>query len=298
MSHGQLAISNARKLHTYLGHIKAFQKLLKVNHTGMGLNIAKAINNRVVWEELTSCFNSRIRTDAVVLFKSKIKNILKKFPLIKVNSTFCGEFLKKAADTDIVEFKYFNSSNANIGVSTNLHKWFLEHVEDKISNKLSEFQERDSGFALQSIISLEVNINKLEMGNGTSYIKLPDQILKKHACINVQNDDQACFYWSIVSALYPKDKNPQRTSVYPHYSVVLNTENLDSPMSLQKISKFVKINNISVNVYSLELIKIDERSLYNIVPANLTKNKLDRYVSLLLSLLLDKRFIKISILPT
>nr|CAH7736483.1 unnamed protein product [Callosobruchus chinensis] len=298
MSHGQLAISNARKLHTYLGHIKAFQKLLKVNHIGMGLNIAKAINNRVVWEELTSCFKSRIRTgiiinlshkdlkqffqDAVVLFKSKIKNILKKFPLIKVNSAFCGEFIKKSADTDIVEFKYFNSSNANIDVSTDLHKWFLEHVEVKISNKLLEFQERDSGFALQSIISLEVNINKLGMGNGTSYIKLPDQILKKHACINVQNDDQACFYWSIVSALYPKDKNPQRTSVYPHYSVVLNTENLDSPMSLPKISKFEKINNISVNVYSLELIKIDEMSLYNVVPAKLTKNKLGRHVNLLL----------------
>nr|CAH7755706.1 unnamed protein product [Callosobruchus chinensis] len=92
-----------------------------------------------------------------------------------------------------------------------------------------------------------------------------------NAFINVQNDDQACFYWSIVSALYPEDKNPQRTSVYPHYSVVLNTENLDSPMSSQKISKFEKINNISVNVYSLELIKIDERSLYNVVPAKLTK---------------------------
>nr|CAH7755707.1 unnamed protein product [Callosobruchus chinensis] len=111
MSHGQLTISNARKLHTYLGHIKAFQKLLKVSHIGMGLNIA---NN--------------------------IKNILQKFPLIKVNSTFLGEFIEKSADTDIVEFKYFNSSNANIDVSTDLHKWFLEHVEDQISNKLLEFQ--------------------------------------------------------------------------------------------------------------------------------------------------------------
>nr|CAH7766647.1 unnamed protein product [Callosobruchus chinensis] len=151
MSHGQLAISNARKLHTYLGHIKAFEKLLIVSHIGTGLNIAKSINNRVVWEELTSTILSR-----------------------------CGEFNilwrvhKKIADTDILDFKYFHSSNANIDVSTDLHKWFLEHVEDRIFNKLLEFQERDSGFALQSIISLEVNINKLEMGNNTSYIKLPE----------------------------------------------------------------------------------------------------------------------------
>nr|CAH7767574.1 unnamed protein product [Callosobruchus chinensis] len=55
------------------------------------------------------------------------------------------------------------------------------------------------------------------------------------ACINVQNDDQACFCWSIVSALYPKDENLQRTSVCPHHSVVPNSENIDSPMSLQKI---------------------------------------------------------------
>ncbi|VEN53641.1 unnamed protein product [Callosobruchus maculatus] len=298
MNHGKLAIANARKLHTYLGHIKTFQKLLKVNHIGMGLEIARTINNRVVWEEITSCFKSRIRTsviinlshkdlkqffqDAVILFKSKIKNILKKFPMIKVNSTFCGEFIKHSADTDVVDFKYFNTRNANIDVSTDLHKWFLEHVEDRLFNKLSEFQERDSGFALQSIISLEININKLEMGNGTSYIKLPEQILRKHACINVQNDDQACFYWSIVSALYPSDKNQQRTSSYPHYSVVLNTESLESPMSLQKIPKFEKINNISINVYSLELNKKNDKQFYNVVPARLTKKKSDRHVNLLL----------------
>nr|CAH7768115.1 unnamed protein product [Callosobruchus chinensis] len=256
MSHGQLAISNARKLHTYLGHIKAFQKLLKVSHIGMRLNIAKSFNNRVVWEELTSCFKveseqdlKQFFQDVVVLFKSNIKNILKKFPVIKVNATFCGEFIKN------LQIQILLSSNILILV-------MLILMYQQICTN-----ERDSGFAVQSIISLEVNINKLEMGN---------------ACINVQNDDQACFYWSIVSALYPKDKNPQRTSVYPHYSVVLNTENLDSPMSLQKISKFEKINNISVNVYSLELIKIDERSLYNVVPAKLTKNKLDRHVNLLL----------------
>ena len=215
MNRGKLSIANSRKLHTYLGHFKAFQKLLQDNHIGIGLEIAKTINNRVVWHEINSCFKSRIRTsviinlshkevkqffqDAVVLFKSKVKGILKKFPLIKVNSTFCGEFIKKSADADVVDLKYFNTKNANIDVSTDLHKWFLEHVEDMILNKLSEFQERDSGFALQSIISLEININKLEMGNGTSNIRLPEQIHKKHACINVQNDDQACFYWSILS---------------------------------------------------------------------------------------------------
>nr|CAH7743073.1 unnamed protein product [Callosobruchus chinensis] len=133
ISLGQLAISNARKLDAYL----ATSKLLKISHIGTELDIAKSINNRVVWEELTSCFKSIIRTgiiihlshkdlkqffqDAVVLFKSNIKNILRKFSLIKVNSTFCGDFIKKSADKDIVEFKYFHSSNTNNDISTDLH---------------------------------------------------------------------------------------------------------------------------------------------------------------------------------
>ena len=79
-----------------------------------------------------------------------------------------------------------------------------ENVISKILKKLEDFQEGDSGWALHKIISLGININKYEIGTGgATYNISPDQTLKKQACINVKNDDEKCFAWAIVSALYP-----------------------------------------------------------------------------------------------
>ena len=68
---------------------------------------------------------------------------------------------------------------------------------------MEEFQEKDSGWTLHSIVKLEVNINKLNQKKkttmkGSTYIKLPKQIEEKKVCINVQNrDDNECFKWDI-----------------------------------------------------------------------------------------------------
>ncbi|CAH0562825.1 unnamed protein product [Brassicogethes aeneus] len=73
---------------------------------------------------------------------------------------------------------------------------------DKILNKLSEFAEEESGWGINKILNLEININKHELGNGSSYIKLPEEIARKHACVNVKNVDNNCFAWALISALH------------------------------------------------------------------------------------------------
>lgn len=110
------------------------------------------------------------------------------------------------------------------------------------------------------------------MGNGSSYIRLPNQIAKKHACVNVKNNDEACFAWAIVSSLFPADSHSDRVSSYPHYSEILNLKNIELPMSLPQITKFEKQNNISVNIYILRLFG---NNFYS-APARLTKTKLEK----------------------
>ena len=291
-----------KKLQTNLGILKRYKVLLKNHHYetnnfvgGGGLKNKRS--DRVKWEELNSAFNSRIRTgiiinlkhkdilqflnDAFFLFKSRIKNILKASPLIKVNTCFTGEFKKLNLESEISENKYFQTPNEPIDDGMNLNSWFKDYVIEKVLNKLEEFQEKDSGFSLTEIISLEVNINHFEVGlGGSSFIALPSAISNKKACINIKNvDDNACFAWSIVAALYPCHKNSDRTTSYPHYNDVLNMSGIDFPIQLRDIATFEKNNNISVNVYMLEYSK--ERG-YNVVPCRLTKNKREIHVNLLI----------------
>ncbi|XP_066157649.1 uncharacterized protein [Euwallacea fornicatus] len=296
LKHSKQNVGCYRKMLTNLGHLKRFQFLFKnlnvSSHVGGG---GVKRSDRLRWENGPLVFQGRIRsgliinlthkklgdffTDAVHLFKRRISNILKQYHLIKVNANFCGEYIIKQKDLEKTSFKYFNTPNHVIDSSVDLLEWFHDNITKQIMNKMEDFQERDSGWALCKIISLELNINKYECGSGSSYIKLPAEITAKKACINVKNNDEACFFWSIVSALYPASVNSDRISSYPHYESILHTNGLDKEaMPLSKISKFEKLNNISINVYMLEL----EKSGFVTTPVRLTSKKLENHVNLLL----------------
>lgn len=283
----------------YFKYLKAHIKRLLTPHIGGSLS--KKRSDGLQWEDVHSAFRSRIRTGMIInlnhkdivhflnnaffLFKSRIRNILKTYQMIKVNVKFCGEFVKFSSGREISELKYFNTKNEMIDNGTSLVDWYQEFVKDKILTKLQEFSEKDSGFALNKIMNLEVNINKFEFGNhiGSSYIKLPNEISRKHACINVKNNDSACFAWAVVSALYPNDNHSDRVASYPNYKNVLNVEGIEFPMTLEQIPLFEKLNpNISINVYILELIQLKLNMQYNTVPVRICKNKKEKHVNLLM----------------
>ncbi|KAJ8911385.1 hypothetical protein NQ315_013520 [Exocentrus adspersus] len=274
-------------------------------HTGTGHGGKTNRSQRVKWEDVHSVFSGRIRSgviinikhidismflnDAFFLFKNRITRLLKSsFQAIKANAVFCGEFIKVGPEEKTIsEFKYFNTKQSVIDLGTDLKAWFQDNVIDKILNKIEEFSEKDSGWALHKIVSLEVNINKLEMGNGiSSFIRLPEKIAQKHACVNVKNyNDDLCFLWSIISALYPVNLHVDRTASYPHPTTVFNLDGLEFPMQISSISKFEKLNQISVNVYQLKLVgkKISMLHLHS---------KLERHANLLLiqDKYLDERY--------
>lgn len=83
-----------------------------------------------------------------------------------------------------------------------ISKAFADHC-DLLLKKMSEFQERDSGWTLVEVAHLDINTNKYEAIKGNQYISLPPEILQKHACVNIKNLDEYCFKWAIISALSP-----------------------------------------------------------------------------------------------
>ncbi|XP_072389458.1 uncharacterized protein [Diabrotica undecimpunctata] len=268
-------IGEKQHLEAQMRHVKTLRNQLKAEQKkGAGLNTRpETAYKRVQWDDSTSAFNSRIRTgvisnlkhkdpgsfldDCKALFKRRIQNALKKDEAVKVNTAFGGEF--------------------EITQDSNIDEWFEKNVVQPISKDLEEFHERDSGWALKAVVNLGVNINKFTPQLGSSYVELPPQIKRKEACINVKNDDKACFAWAVVSALYPVTEHPQRVSKYPHYSQVLKLKGIQWPMTIKQIPNFENQNDISINVYYL---KKDKH--FTTLPTFLIKNKKDKHVNLLL----------------
>ena len=114
---------------------------------------------------------------------------------------------------------------------------------------IEEFETKDSGWSLQEILYLTININRLNPVRGSSYITLPLQIENKHACINVKNKYNECFKWAVLLALYPQKDHTYNVDLYKPFKDTLDFKGINFPVVPRTISKFEKQNNISINLY-------------------------------------------------
>jgi len=64
----------------------------------------------------------------------------------------------------------------------------------------------------------------------------------------VKNEDNQCFKWAVLSALHPAEIHSDRLSKYHQYKDELNFQGLTFPMTLNQISKFEELNEISINI--------------------------------------------------
>jgi len=119
-------------------------------------------------------------------------------------------------------------------------------------------------------------VNKYNPLHAGCYIKLPREIMMKRAVVNVQSMNNTCFAWSVVAALHLVEKKSERKTSCPDYTTMLNLKDIVFPMTLNQIKKFENLNDISINVYSIE-----KQKELSILPIRLTDRKLDRHVNLL-----------------
>ncbi|XP_061704174.1 uncharacterized protein LOC133515618 [Cydia pomonella] len=209
-------------------------------------------------------------------FEDVLKTELQIHKHIKVNVSLHCTYVKTDSDGGVMrDLKSFNTKNASLHDGALDFPEYFDNTVLSISKKSEDFQERDSGWALEKIEYFNININKYKPLKASSYIPLPREIQGKRACVNVKNSDHACFFWAIVSALYPKDKNSDRTSSYPHYSNVLKLNRIKCPVTFLDIKRFEKLNKLSVNVYGIE----DNNNNNNNEGSNMKKKNKDLTIS-------------------
>ena len=107
----------------------------------------------------------------------------------------------------------------------------------------------------------------------SQYINLPPKVNNSKAVINIQNDDNKCFLWSVLAHLYEANHNRQRIEHYIPYETELNMNGITYPLAIKDVSKFEKQNDISVNVFGYE---------DGYYPLYISRNQKEKHVNLLL----------------
>lgn len=137
---------------------------------------------------------------------------------------------------------FLQSKTHVITLATNLDDWLKKNVVSTIMSTVDSLQENGSGWALLEIRGMDVTYNKHSGFNANSYVPLPATIKNKHAIVNVKNEDEMCFVWAILSALFSATSHVDRVSNYKQYEHELNLENIKFPVSISDIDLFEKNN--------------------------------------------------------
>lgn len=164
--------------------------------------------------------------DAYNYFEKEVGDLLKTHTIAKVSVVFSATFEKTIApdmqnkrddievddDDDNLPCRekkekqtlYIHTKSLIVDKQTDLNELFRDRIVSKILKSIDDAIMQGSGFTLSTINELEVKVNRHDPLRGSSYIKIPQYLSKKHAILNVDNADEMCFKWAILSAYIPR----------------------------------------------------------------------------------------------
>ena len=145
---------------------------------------------------------------------------------------------------------YFHSDTHTNLESTDV-KEILAQVIRIILDKITIYQHNGSGWYFKEVVHLEIHTVNFNPMRGSSYIPLPDWIMRKKAIVNIRNTDDKCFLWCVLRYLNPKPKNDDRYTDLKEKEFALNTKGISFPMKVSDITKFEALNPFvpGINVF-------------------------------------------------
>ena len=155
-------------------------------------------------------------------------------------------------DEEIIMDVVFHSELKTMLILSDFDLLF-DRMIDAILQKVKDFVKLGSGWSILNVEHLELRVAPYLPISASSYVATLTYIAKKKTVINIQNEDNLCFLWSVLAALHPVPTNPCHPSNYESFKKELNITNLKFPLAVTDVIKFEKLNAaISVNVFAFK----------------------------------------------
>ena len=150
----------------------------------------------------------------------------------------------------IVEFAFHSKGLKLILEGTNENETYDEMAVEILEEIDKTREAEGSGWRFEEVIKLVLHTTRWDPINAGSYIELPQALKNKKAIINMKNQDDKCFMWSVLRALNLKNRDNERIDNDLKSKVdILNMEGIQYPVSFRDIDRFEHLNpEISITV--------------------------------------------------
>ena len=181
--------------------------------------------------------------------KPAILNIFKSNQNIKT-MLYLHCLMQNIQSTTPVEFAFHSKDLKLVLEGTDISETYNQ-MADEIEEEIQKVENAEgSGYTFVIVIKLVLHTTRWEPLYGSSYMPLDPYLANKKAIINMKNEDDKCFMWCVLRALYPKDKNAERIDKdLKSKQDIINMKGICYPVSLNGIKRFEELNpNISISV--------------------------------------------------
>ena len=158
--------------------------------------------------------------------------------------------VKMSQGETMQEFAFHSKGLKLVLDGTNENDTYDEMVEEILEEIDMTRDAEGSGWRFEKVIKLVLHTTRWDTINAGSYIELPPALKNQKAIINMKNQDDKCFMWSVLRALNPKDNHPERIDNDLKSKVdILNMQGIQYPVDFRGIDRFESQNpKISITV--------------------------------------------------
>ena len=207
--------------------------------------------------------------------KRSVINFLRKNRRTKVKLILrCNMEKNNISTGEVITLKTAFNSKPEVNLEGTDVDDLYHTLADRVLEAMATFQRDGSNWTFKSIICLEIHTVVYEPLKGNSYIPLPPKLAQKKAIINMKNEDDKCFTWSVLRALNPREEHAERIDKDLNKKEdSLNMTGIVYPVQLNAIDKFERQNpTISINVFGheesvcpLRVSKCEDREVVNLL---------------------------------
>ena len=96
----------------------------------------------------------------------------------------------------------------------------IDTLQANLEHKVEQWNKRGSNFNIERVSRFVISVHPYRPLHGSTFVPTPEFLANKRCLVNVQNNDEKCFVWSVLSALYAPTHNPHRLSNYIDYKTL------------------------------------------------------------------------------
>ena len=170
----------------------------------------------------------------------------------------------------------------NLKLNHNLTESDIDYIDVRSHLEIQIQETEESGWISDKINSMKISFYKTGELNSTSFFKIP---VRSNAILNIRNNDEYCFLWSILAHLHPRNNtHPSRVKIFLQSFNELKSQGFDftNGFKCSDVHRFIELNNLSINIYEINFYQDGDKWKHNLIPIEFSKNESDKVIDLLI----------------